>query len=321
MADLCLCAKPRWAIGSAEGTMCRLFGMSGGREPLRATFWLLEAPDSLAAQSRHNPDGYGLGTFGPDGEPRVDKRAAAAYRDHEFAREAREGESRTFVAHVRLSYTGAIEHRNTQPFVQAGRLFAHNGWVGDLPKLERELAEHAALVGGETDSERLFALVTREAERDRGDVTQGIVAAARWAAAELPLFAINVIVATDGELWALRYPESDELFLLERAPGGHHGDRHLDVASERGTVRVRSHALIERAAVIVASERMSDDPAWRLLEPGELVHVDPDLRVTSHRAVEEPPAHPVSLEELLADAPPHTRALVNERLRSRSSSP
>ena len=26
--------------------MCRLFGMSGGREPVRATFWLLEAPDS-----------------------------------------------------------------------------------------------------------------------------------------------------------------------------------------------------------------------------------------------------------------------------------
>jgi hypothetical protein len=50
--------------------MCRLFGMSGGRTPLRATFW--------------------LGTFGPDGAPRVDKRAAAAYRDHKFARQARE---------------------------------------------------------------------------------------------------------------------------------------------------------------------------------------------------------------------------------------
>ena len=29
------------------GAMCRLFGMSGGPERVRATFWLLEAPDSL----------------------------------------------------------------------------------------------------------------------------------------------------------------------------------------------------------------------------------------------------------------------------------
>ena len=37
--------------------MCRLFALSGGRTPLRATFWLLEAPDALVQQSRRNPDG------------------------------------------------------------------------------------------------------------------------------------------------------------------------------------------------------------------------------------------------------------------------
>jgi glutamine amidotransferase len=37
--------------------MCRLFAMSGGRRPLRATFWLLDAPDALVRQSRRNPDG------------------------------------------------------------------------------------------------------------------------------------------------------------------------------------------------------------------------------------------------------------------------
>jgi glutamine amidotransferase len=33
--------------------MCRLFGMTAGWRPLRATFRLLEAPDSLAAKSQH----------------------------------------------------------------------------------------------------------------------------------------------------------------------------------------------------------------------------------------------------------------------------
>src|SRR5436305_12957272 len=81
--------------------VCRLFGMSGGRRPLKATFWLLEAPDSLAQQSRRNPDGYGIATFEQDGSARVDKRPAAAYEDEQFAREAPDEEAPPFLAHAR----------------------------------------------------------------------------------------------------------------------------------------------------------------------------------------------------------------------------
>ena len=91
------------------GTICRLFALHGGRRRLRATFWLLEAPDSLAAQSRRNPDGYGIGFFDGDGTPHVDKRPASAYHDEAFAREARELRSSTFVAHVRYASTGGWE--------------------------------------------------------------------------------------------------------------------------------------------------------------------------------------------------------------------
>lgn len=54
--------------------MCRLFGLSAAPSRVRATFWLLEAPDSLARQSRHDPDGTGVGTFTADGMAQVDKR-------------------------------------------------------------------------------------------------------------------------------------------------------------------------------------------------------------------------------------------------------
>ena len=37
--------------------MCRLFGMSAGRARVSATFWLLDADDSLRRQSHANPDG------------------------------------------------------------------------------------------------------------------------------------------------------------------------------------------------------------------------------------------------------------------------
>src|SRR3954464_5168023 len=268
--------------------------MSGGDQPVRATFWLLEAPASLARQSRREPDGTGLGWFGADGRPHLSKQPLAAYEDQEFACRARELESTVFLAHIRYATTGEVDVSNTHPFEQRGRLFAHNGVILELERLERELGDDLALVRGDTDSERLFALVTRDIEPHGGGVGAGIASAAHWVAAELPLYAINLILGTREGLWALRYPDTHELWVLERAAGGPGGGRHLDAASAAGTVRVRSERLARHPAVIVASERMDEDPGWRLLAPGELIHVGPALELTSSMAVEGPPAHPLS---------------------------
>jgi len=50
--------------------------------------------------------------------------------------------------------------------------------------------------------------------------------------------------------------------------------------------------------VVIASERMDEDPGWRLLESGELLHVDPALHVTITRPLERPPAHQLTLADL-----------------------
>jgi glutamine amidotransferase len=274
--------------------------MSGGREPVRATFWLLEAPDSLAQQSRREPDGTGLGWF-EGGRPVVAKQPLAAYDDQAFGREAREVTSRTFIAHVRYASTGAVSPENTHPFEQRGRLFAHNGVIQDLDRLEQQLGDAGSLVEGETDSERYFALITREIERDgdtNGDVSGAIVRAASWIAENLPVFALNMILITESELWALRYPDVHELYVLERAAGGPSGHRHLEHASARGSVRVRSGDLASRRCVVVASEPMDEDAGWRPLDSGELLHVDPDLNVTVTRPLTEPPAHQLTLADL-----------------------
>ena len=63
--------------------MCRLFGLHAGRFVATATFWLLDAPDSLAAQSKRNPDGTGIGSFAPDGTPIIDKAPMAAWERSE----------------------------------------------------------------------------------------------------------------------------------------------------------------------------------------------------------------------------------------------
>ncbi|MGF1472084.1 MAG: class II glutamine amidotransferase [Rubrobacteraceae bacterium] len=278
--------------------MCRLFGLSGGSERVHATFWLLEAPDSLARQSRQEPDGVGLGYFEPDGSPRVLRDPIAAYEDASFSHAAREEESSTFVAHVRYASTGDLSTRNTHPFEQGGRLFAHNGVIQDLGRLEGRLGGYLDLVQGETDSERYFALITKEIEASSGDVGRGIVSAARWIAAELSVFSLNLVLTTPEGLWALRYPETHPLFFLERAAGGPHEVRHLDHASAAGTVRVRSEELRALPAVVVATERMDEDPGWRPLESGSLLHVGPDLSCTVTTVIDSEPAKRLTLADL-----------------------
>lgn len=278
--------------------MCRLFGLTAGRHRVRATFWLLEAPDSLALQSRAEPDGAGIGAFTPEGQPVLHRSPRPAYEDPGFAAEAKEVESTTFLAHVRYASTGEVALENTQPFEQERRLLAHNGVVGDLAKLEHALGDSRTLVHGQTDSERVFALITREIDRNGEDISAAIATAATWIARELPVYALNLLLATPHGLWALRYPETHQLFLLERATGGTHGGRHLEAASAAGRIRVRSADLADAPAVIVASERMDENPGWRELAPGELVHVDANLHVESSLVLDEPPAHQLRLEDL-----------------------
>ncbi len=266
--------------------MCRLFGMTAGEAPVQATFWLLDAPDSLVTQSHRNVDGTGLGFFDPDGTPHIDKQPIAAFEDRQFAAEAREIRSRTFVSHIRHATTGELTLVNTHPFCLKDRLFAHNGVINDLPKLEQHLGDDLALVKGETDSERYFALITREIDRHDGDVGAGIRAAVRWISEDLAVQSINFVLITAADLWALRYPEHHSLFVLERCAGGSGTDstEPLEQTSSHGT-RVHSEHGRNNAVVVVASERMDDDPGWRELSSGELIHVDGSLVVTSEQLV------------------------------------
>jgi predicted glutamine amidotransferase len=280
--------------------VCRLFGLSAAPHQVAATFWLLDAPDSLAVQSRREPDGVGLGVFGPDGTPLVHKRAVAAYADAQFAREARHVSATTFIAHVRYATTGGLRTENTHPFLQDGRLLAHNGMIGGLDQLDGKLDAElgpANPVRGDTDSERIFALITAYARR-HGDLGRAIVDAVGWIAAHLPVYAVNLVLTTPTDLWALRYPDTHPLYVLPRAAGGTHGNRHLEHASAPGTVRVRSGDLARVPATVVATERMDEDPLWRLLDPGELLHVDANQRVTGRLAFDRPPVHQLARADL-----------------------
>lgn len=284
--------------------MCRLFGLHAGAEPVKATFWLLKAPDSLSEQSRREPDGTGIGVFSAAGVPEISKQAIAAFADAEFATAARKLKSTTFVAHVRYATTGAHTTANTHPFEQDGRICAHNGAFGELDRLDARVADLGGtdLVLGQTDSERMFALITRETRRHGGDLSAGISTALTWIAENLPVYSLNLVITTATELWALRYPETHELHVLERAPGGHRNRQPLKVDSSR--IHGHSQDLAGKRSVVVATEPMDSDPGWRMLEPGELLHVDAGLSLHSSRPLPPSPARRLLLTEPVPPAAP-----------------
>ena len=103
---------------------------------------------------------------------------------------------------------------------------------------------------------------------------------------------MNFVLATADELFALRYPQTHELYALERVAGA-----ELEHESSFGTRVVSDHGSAY-PLVTIASERMDDDPGWRLLEPGELVRVAATLEVESTRPLDSPPAHLLTIDDL-----------------------
>jgi len=288
--------------------VCRLLGLNAGREPVSASFWLVDAPDSLEVQSHRNVDGSGIGFFDPGGAPVLDKQPEPAFTDAEFLREARQARSVTFVAHVRYATAGRRTLANTHPFEMRGRIMAHNGGFGGLDRLEEQLGPYRDLVGGDTDSERYFALITQQIDTNGGDVAAGIAAAARWIAERLPVSSLNAIVAVAGELWALRYPGQHALHIIERPAGassapspGSPAARASSPGAVAGlharstTSSVHAPGLHTLPSIVVASEELDGEHGWRMLASGELVHVRPDLTVESAVVLPEPPAHLVPL--------------------------
>ncbi len=276
--------------------MCRLFGLHAGTNVVTATFWLLDAPDNLAQQSRRNPDGSGLGVFDDQGHPQVHKQPIAAWQDVEFATEAHDLTGTTFIAHVRYATTGSHEVVNTHPFLQDGRIFAHNGVLEGLNLLDARLRELGTgdLVLGQTDSERVFALITASIRARDEDVTAGLTDAVRWLAANVPIYAVNILLSTATDVWALRYPESHELYVSDRrvpAPG-----QRFHLRTDR--IRAYSEHLQTKPSVVFATEPMDDASRWRLLEPGELVHVDADLQIHRDLVLPDPPRHLLRPENL-----------------------
>ena len=274
------------------------------RRAYPATFGLLEAPDSVEAQSRKEPDGYGIGSFDKEGQPHVIRRAKAAYEDRAFPQEAHELRSRHFVAHIRFATNGENLERNTHPFTQQRP---------DLrPQRRRPRARSArgaaapAVPRADRRRDRLRARLRADHAGDRRPRRRrhrGHRRRVDWIAATLPLYAVNILLADDDELWALRYPETHDLLWLD--------EREAPVAEHRDRRRRLRFGVDEPApGIAVASEAMGDGPELDAARsPVSCCTSRADLTPTVTTVLPDPPAHPLTLEDLGI----HAAAAQNEK--------
>ncbi|MEZ5184724.1 MAG: class II glutamine amidotransferase [Candidatus Nanopelagicales bacterium] len=273
--------------------MCRLFGINAGTAEVHVDYWLVDAPDSILVESHRNPDGTGIGWFEADDAPHIDKQPTSAFTDTPFSHEAGSVVARTLVTHIRAATAGHNAVENTHPFLVDGLVVAHNGGFGDLGAVEAELGDYMTDVHGQTDSERYAALIAKFAAQNGGDVGAGLTAAANWLADNVPMYSLNCLVATAGNLWALRYPDQRALHVARRRIDPATGAMRAKSSLAQHTVKVDRPVEV----VIVASERIDGGEDWRMLEAGELIHVGPDLSMSSRLVVEHPPAHLHLLDE------------------------
>jgi predicted glutamine amidotransferase len=275
--------------------VCRLFALHAGDRDVSADFWLLGAPDSIARQSEINADGYGLAALTAKRGMILMRNPVEAAGDSAYQAVAQRLVAAEMLVHLRYADTGDVSLVNTHPFTQDGRAFAHNGVVGDLGLIEERLGSNRAMVMGETDSERFFALITLAIRDAGGDVRAGISAAVREVVAEYELYSLNFVLGELGNIWAFRYPEHNPLLLFRRGAGGPSGDDQLDHSDSAGMLRLHSDDAAEAPLVVISSERISNEPGWEEITSGELVHVGPDLAVDRETIMSGPPRHPMVL--------------------------
>jgi len=268
--------------------MCRMLGIVAS-EATDFRVCLREAPRSLASLSPEHPHGWGLAVFGREARGdhgwTLKKQPACAQEDDRFHEVVVGSRGELLVAHIRKRTVGAVRMENTHPFRRGRWVFAHNGTIDELDWIRANVsAARAAEVTGDTDSELFFAFVLsrldaaglgeRAEVEDTSAVVTGIV---RDLAARAALGACNFLLANGDSMYAYRQGRS--LFTLERGP--HDRVRSHRESRETGA-SVDTPWTARRTAVLVASERMTDEP-WRELQDRTLLHIArapvPALRV------------------------------------------
>lgn len=267
--------------------MCRMVIYKGPRIPLSRL--VMDPPHSLVKQGSEakemlagplNADGFGVSWYETElgRTPALYRNTNPIWTDPNVSTLFPRIASHLFFAHVRAASDGMpVSITNTHPFVVKQFMFMHNGFIdGFREKLFSEVVPHIhpdlwPSIKGNTDAEHFFGL---------------------W---------LTHLANPSPSLDEQRYALQQSFRLIDSLAKKHHVEAILNVAiSDGDRLLVSRRHLGSRKAtlyicqgepefpdgLIIASEKLFDSPAWKIVPENSTVAVDKESNVVTIEQIE-----------------------------------
>jgi glutamine amidotransferase len=282
--------------------MCRFLTYTGA--PLMLADLLYRPANSLIMQSYHarereeplNGDGFGVGWYVPeiDPTPCVQRSVSPAWSNHNLQSLSVKTRASCLFAHVRAASPGMlVTEVNVHPFSYDRFMWMHNGVIAGFHHIKRHLRESLKdefyeMIQGTTDSEHAFALFLNCLRAPFGEVSgaemrhalvETIARLSNWtSAAGVSDSSFCNFAVTDGRTTVVsRYSSGEGI----KGASLHYSRGARFECLPDGLCDMHSVAQQEQAnSVIVASERLTDDPTdWIPVPDNHTITVFPDSTV------------------------------------------
>lgn len=278
--------------------MCRLLAYLGS--PIIIDKLLYQPKNSLVNQSSNareieeplNGDGFGIGWYVPElhEEPVTFVSVNPAWSNRNLRNLAPKIRTECFIAHVRAASVGEVSESNCHPFQYKNLLMMHNGGVENFARIKRKLREPLSdelynWIRGQTDSEHLFAYFLNHLFSEAGQrVTPETVMKAFEKTFEVlkammktyqiaePAY-LNMMVTNGSFFVGTRYttdPALDPLTL-------YHSEGGRYVVEDGISYMVAPQD--DDQAVLVVSEKLTEENHWTAIPPNHFVIVENSLNV------------------------------------------
>jgi ergothioneine biosynthesis protein EgtC len=277
--------------------MCRLLAYKG--TSIIIDELLYKPKNSLINQSVNakeleeplNGDGFGIGWYSPEinREPATFVSLNPAWSNRNLRYLAPKIKTECLIAHVRAASVGEVSESNCHPFHYKELLMAHNGGVENFPKIKRDIRSNLSdelynWIKGQTDSEHIFAFLVNRILKENKEVSVDSVTEAfeytfqnlkkQMSQQGIHEAAYLNMVVTNGEfIVGTRYvtDAKEEPLTLYHSEGSRY-------VVENGVTQMKAPKDDDQA-VLVVSEKLTDDAHWTMIPRNHFVIVEEDLNV------------------------------------------
>lgn len=277
--------------------MCRLLAYLG--TPVVIDKLLYQPRNSLVNQSTNakeieeplNGDGFGIGWYVPElhAEPVTFVSVNPAWSNRNLRSLAPRVQTSCFIAHVRAASVGEVSESNCHPFQYQNYLMMHNGGVENFSRIKRKIRECLSddlynWIKGQTDSEHIFAYMLNQLQSQGQPLSpESVMGAFESTFSDLKVMLKNAgiddaaylnMVFTNGQFFVgTRYttdPTCDPLTL-------YHSEGGRYVVEDGVSFMVSPQD--DDQAVLIVSEKLTDESHWSAIPQNHFVIVDSGLNV------------------------------------------